>query len=228
KRNDKNMRVYDGNVYHDYFRKIPFMKLKKILDSNNITLTHSSIFVAGSGNGTDIYYLNKMYDAKVYACDIAYVPIEAAVKSFHNTDGFVASINKLPFKDCSFDYAYVAASLHHLCEPLCGLYELLRVSKKGVIVIEPNDSFFARIAVLLGIAHQVEEAGNYVYRFNAKEVVKITKSLFCKCSIVRFFALHKIAKNRLHFMFLKFLNTILNMICPSQGNYIIFIIQKST
>ena len=68
----------------------------------------------------------------------------------------------MSFADNSFDYVFIAASLHHLPRPIVGLYELIRVAKYGVIVIELNDSWLTRLATRFKLATEIEETGNYV------------------------------------------------------------------
>ena len=223
---DKSKFTYEGNIFHDYFRRIPFTKLKRLLDKNNINLTNKTILIASCGKGTDIHYLEKSYNPRIYVSDIAENAVGTAIASFENIQGSVGDTERLPFNDNTFDYSFIAASLHHLPRPILGLYELLRVAKEGVIVIEPNDSILTRIATSLGFAHEIEEVGNYVFRFSKRDVIKIAKSLFYDGSVVRCFAIHKVAKTELGFLILKGLNSIANTVCPFWGNYIIFIIRK--
>jgi len=216
--------TYEGNIFHDYFRKIPFTKLKCLLEKNNIDLTERTILIAGCGKGTDLHYLKKFYKPKIYVTDIGENAVVGTVASFENIHGSIGDVERLHFKDNIFDYSFIAASLHHLSKPMLGLYELLRVAKYGVIVIEPNDSILTRIATSLGFAHEIEKFGNYVFRFSKKDVTKITKSLFYDCLVVRCFAIHKVAKTKLGFLILRGLNSIANIVCPFWGNYIIFIL----
>ena len=218
--------TYEGNIFHDYFRKIPFAKLKRLLDKNNINLTNKTILIASCGKGTDIHYLEKFCNPTIYVSDIAESAVGTAIASFENIQGSVGDTERLPFNGNTFDYSFIAASLHHLPRPILGLYELLRVAKEGVIVIEPNDSILTRMATSLGFAHEIEEVGNYVFRFSKRDVIKITRSLFYNCSVARCFAIHKVAKTKLGFLILKDLNSITNIVCPFWGNYIIFVIRK--
>lgn len=212
---DKSKFSYEGNVFHDYFRKIPFVKLKTLLDRNNIDLTDKTILIASCGKGTDIHYLKKFYKPKIHVCDIAENAVVTTIASFEDIQGSVGDIEMLPFDDNFFDYSFVAASLHHLPRPMLGLYELLRVAKYGIIAIEPNDSILTRAATSLGLAHKVENSGNYVFRFSKRDTVKIARSLFYDCSAARCFAIHKVAKTKLSFLILKSLNSIANIIHPS-------------
>lgn len=199
-----------------------------MLDKGGISLNQKSILVASCGCGIEAHYLKKFCAPKeIYFSDIHIRAAEKTKSNFY-TEPFVLTNNQNPsFKDNSFDYVLVAASLHHLKEPVRGLYELLRVAKEGLIVIEPNDSLLTRFFVRLGLAHEYEEEhGNFVYRFNKRDVDKIVRALFFKYILVRFFAIHRVAKTGLEFLLLKAVNLLANIFFPSQGNYIVFVINK--
>lgn len=220
--------VYESNYFHDYFRAIPFVHLKKLLDRNDISLDNKTLLIASCGCGIDAHYLKKYYrPRKICFTDIHVQAMEKTQSNFYN-DFFVLTDNhQLAFKSGSFDYVFIAASLHHLKEPISGLYELLRVAKNGLMVIEPNDSWLTRVFEKMGWAHEYEvEHGNYVYRFNKRDVDKITKALFFKHDIIRLFAIHRVAKTRFEFLVLKILNSMANIFCSMLGNYIIFLIKK--
>ena len=140
--------------------------------------------------------------------------------------GHIEDNEKLSFADSSFDYVFIAAALHHLPRPTIGLYELIRVAKYGVIVIEPNDSWLTRLPTRFKLATEIEESGNYVYRFSAWDIKRISRALFYKCHCVRLFATHRVAKNKLEFMILKGLNSLADFMMPALGNYIVFFIEK--
>lgn len=92
---------------------------------------------------------------------------------------------RLSFPDASFDYAFCKESFHHFPRPMIALYEMLRVTRKGVILIEPNDrlqSILRRVAfpvrALLGKplameGTQYEDSGNYVYSISQREIKKV-------------------------------------------------------
>lgn len=98
----------------------------------------------------------------------------------------------LTLGDESFDFVLCKDSFHHFPRPYLGLYEMIRVAKKGVILIEPQEwagrgilgEMFAKIRVLVrkisgkqDIDKTYEEAGNLVFRLSLKEVRKISKAL---------------------------------------------------
>ena len=97
---------------------------------------------------------------------------------------------KLNFKNDSFDYVLIKETLHHLPRPWLALYEAYRVCKKGVIIIEPNDSFaygnFLKIIFLkfknliksllnkefFKGEYNFESVGNFIYTINKRELEK--------------------------------------------------------
>lgn len=225
----ENKFKYEGSLYRDHFRDIPFLKLKKLLKKGGLDLNGKTVLVASSGSGIDAHYLKKMYSgARLFFSDINLAGMEKLRSNFLTEPAVLSDNHSMAFKDNSFDYVYVAASLHHLTEPAKGLYELLRVAREAIIVIEPNDSWLTDLFVRLGLAHEYEVPhSNYVYRISKKEVEKISRALFFKCGVDRLFAIHRTAKTRIEFLLLRLLNGFANLLFPSMGNYIIFFIRKA-
>jgi ubiquinone/menaquinone biosynthesis C-methylase UbiE len=76
---------------------------------------------------------------------------------------------KMDLPDSSYDLVLVQDGLHHLSRPPVGLTEMLRVARRGVIVIEPHAGVVSR---LWGATwERTDSAVNYVFRWN--------KWLFC-------------------------------------------------
>ena len=88
--------------------------------------------------------------------------------------------------------------------PMLALYEMLRVARKGVVIIEPNEDptlsslpyavkrLVKRVLIALGLSgrlrntdtsliltggHSYETSGNYVYGFSSREIEKIAAGL---------------------------------------------------
>ena len=55
----------------------------------------------------------------------------------------------LTFTDEQFDYAFCKEAYHHFPRPMIALYEMLRVAKKGVVLMEPNDYIVNKSAAKL-------------------------------------------------------------------------------
>ena len=100
----------------------------------------------------------------------------------------------------AFDFVLCKESYHHFPRPMLALYEMLRVAREGVILIEPNDApslgsmqFIAKQLIKaamhrLGLRPQLrtadtslvrpygdswEEVGNYVYSISEREIEKV-------------------------------------------------------
>jgi SAM-dependent methyltransferase len=95
--------------------------------------------------------------------------------------------------DGSFDMVFAHEVLHHVRSPHKALCEMLRVARKHVIFMEPNDSFTMRMLVATGFsfpfevlsvqAHGFQSGGvrntnvpNYIYRWTRREVEKTVSS----------------------------------------------------
>ncbi len=105
------------------------------------------------------------------------------------------NVESLSFDDESFDFVLCKETFHHLPRPYIGLYEMLRVSKVGVLLIEPYDRFinasymerFANwlLKKLKGKMHDLyEPSGNYKYSLSKREIEKI--ALGCNFHYIAF------------------------------------------
>jgi ubiquinone/menaquinone biosynthesis C-methylase UbiE len=92
-------------------------------------------------------------------------------------------------EDGCFDWCIVHNGLHHCGSPHRALCEMLRVSRKGVVLIEARDSLLMRFAVVLGLTPTFElepvfltegaygglrnsQVPNFVYRWTEREIWK--------------------------------------------------------
>jgi SAM-dependent methyltransferase len=88
---------------------------------------------------------------------------------------------KLSYDAGAVDFILCKESYHHFPRPPVALYEMLRVARRGVVLIEPADNagllnWFRTLAkkILRGdTQHQFEPSGNYLYRTNMKELSKL-------------------------------------------------------
>ncbi len=89
--------------------------------------------------GTDAHYLASR-GAEALATDISDTMLQRA-----KAEGFIREYRKenaehLSFADDSFDFALCKESYHHFPRPMLALYELLRVARRAVALIEPDES----------------------------------------------------------------------------------------
>lgn len=142
--------------------------------------------------GKDARYL---FDrgCEVLATDISDVLLKEAGDSGFMPNWKCENAEKLTFADERFDFAFCKESYHHFPRPMLALYEMLRVSREGIVLIEPNDSYQPTspfmlvgrglknsINRLLGkkqIRAEYEDSGNYVYRISRREIEKAALGL---------------------------------------------------
>ncbi len=100
---------------------------------------------------------------------------------------------QLDLPDDSFDLVFASEVLHHCSSPHRALCEMLRVSRRYVLFMEPNDSLAMELLVKMGfsfpyelpavIDHDYRSGGvrdshipNFLYRWNGHEVFKTVSS----------------------------------------------------
>ncbi|CAN5402161.1 hypothetical protein BH11BAC1_BH11BAC1_17010 [soil metagenome] len=97
----------------------------------------------------------------------------------------------LSFPDETFNFTFCKESYHHFPRPYIALYEMLRVSKDGVILVEPNERRDKMVPERIWngikqptkkIVHKpilhhdtwnFEESGNNIYMVSQSEIVKV-------------------------------------------------------
>lgn len=95
-------------------------------------------------------------------------------------------MESLSYKSSSFDLVFAKEAIHHVPRPIQAVYEMLRVTKKAIIFIEPCETFIGKILEKLNLSSKYEtnQAGNlnlrdnYIYRWNRKEIIKILNSYY--------------------------------------------------
>lgn len=136
--------------------------------------------------GKEAYYLQKR-GVSVTATDIddrilSYVHKQGFIKNYARQDA-----ERLTYPDKSFDFVFCKNTLHHLARPYLGIYEMLRVANKAVVIMEPQDpkindnlkaqsdgAFEEYQALLFGNTDFFfEKCGNYIYRLSERELEKV-------------------------------------------------------
>lgn len=113
-------------------------------------------------------------------------PLKAAVTSLQKKgykDAALVSATEIPFKDNAFDYSICFDVMHHVEGPAQMGYEMTRVAKKGVFLIEANRASITRR--LLEKTQTYIQAGEFSYYpveykafFNLPSVRKVTITPF--------------------------------------------------
>jgi len=221
------VRDFEDNLFHDYFRRLPFARVHRMLREAGIDLNGKRVHLAACGVGIDLFHLSQMYrSARFFVTDISPQAVSTTLRAFPEVEGQTEDLERLSFADDTFDWSLISAAIHHLPRPALGVYALLRVSREGLIFIEPHDSWLVRLFVSLGLAQAYEAVGNYVFRWSRKDVEKLCRSLYYNYRCASMFATHRVATSRLEFEVLRGLNSLVNKIIPGSGNYLISCIQK--
>lgn len=95
-------------------------------------LNEMTLLDVGCGNGFFTFYFEPIYNT--YGLDYS----EFMLATNPCTKKICASATHLPFAENSFDIVFCSNLLHHLEEPIDAVREMRRVSRKYVILSEPN------------------------------------------------------------------------------------------
>lgn len=142
--------------------------------------------------GLDSIRLKKIEPAlDILPTDISVELLKEAKENNLISDYRCENAERLSFGDDTFDFAFCKESYHHFPRPYIALYEMIRVSKRGIIFIEPNERRDKKIperilGVLRNSAKKIlgkpilhpdtwhfEVSGNYVYMLSKNEAEKI-------------------------------------------------------
>jgi len=102
--------------------------------------------------GTDAQYIRSK-GFKVVASDVDDHFLKKGKEIGYIDNYSKENVESLSYSDGQFDFVLCKETLHHLPRPYIGLYEMLRVSKIGIVVIEPYDRFIN--------ASPIEKLGNW-------------------------------------------------------------------
>ena len=151
--------------------------------------------------GLDSIRLKKLFGIKsILATDISENMLEIS-KQKGLIDAYkVENAEHLSFADNSFDVVFCKETFHHFPKPFMGLYEMIRVCKEAVILIEPAEKiytndvkskkylksafklFFSKLIFKqylpylpskYSVSHGYEDAGNYIYTVSIRELERL-------------------------------------------------------
>lgn len=147
----------------------------------------------GDGYGLDAHYL---LGKGVEACstDISDTFLSLSKENGFIKDFSIENAEKLRYQDQIFDFVLCKESYHHFPRPYLAVYEMLRVAKKGIMLIEPNDPI-SQMPLLLAMVNimdrldmnlvekfwknrfSFETVGNYVFKLSLRECEKISMGI---------------------------------------------------
>lgn len=139
-------------------------------------LKPESILDAGCGEGFTMEKLSKSkIGEKLEGIEYSKEAISFGRKLFPDLKFIHGSVYELPYKNNSFDLVICTEVLEHLEEPTRALKEILRVSKKYLIISVPNEPFFMLSNFLRG--KNLSRFGNDEGHINHWNVLSLKKYL---------------------------------------------------
>jgi ubiquinone/menaquinone biosynthesis C-methylase UbiE len=172
--------------------------------ANNFA-TASWLTVGDGRYGLDAIRLQKIFQlSSVFPTDIGENMLRISREKGFITDYGVENAERLSFADNSFDVVFCKEAFHHFPRPYLALYEMIRVSKKAVVMIEPAERLIVNgvkskpyllsavnllLSKLTGrtyqpyapsvspLNHTFEEAGNYLYAVSVRELEKLVHGM---------------------------------------------------
>lgn len=142
--------------------------------------------------GNDARYLLEQ-GAEVVATDICDDLLKEAYQAGRIPEYLQQNAESLTFQDETFDYVLCKESYHHFPRPMVALYEMLRVARKGVVLIEPNDNYIHERWTGLAFRRSIdlaksllgrelgrnayEPVGNYLFTLSRREIEKVAAGL---------------------------------------------------
>jgi ubiquinone/menaquinone biosynthesis C-methylase UbiE len=143
--------------------------------------------------GLDSVRLRERGVTSVLPTDIADASLRESKARGIIDDYRVENAERLSFADRSFEYVWCKEAFHHFPRPLLALYEMLRVAKKGVILVEPQDQVGSPLRQSLYWArklmgrqrhfdqHRYEDSGNYIYTVSERDLEKVCLGVNLPC-----------------------------------------------
>ena len=172
----KNKRGYAHSIVN-YFATQRINFLKQIIDFKKI---HSA-FEVGCGDGFSTFYM--LGEVERYAgCDISEHMIKCNPAPREKL--IISCAESIPVNDKSYDLVYCWEVLHHVEDPLKAISEMKRISKKYIVMFEPNrDNILQFVFGLL----KREERGTlsyskeYLMALCNKAEIDVQIHMFCGC-----------------------------------------------
>ncbi len=170
-------------VHESWFREdhIDFWRHERMYEAVFECLSHSKLqpwLTLGDGRyGLDAIRMMRRGFQDVMATDLGdqllRISFEAGALKKYSAE----NAEKLSFTDQSFDYVLCKESFHHFPRPMLALYEMLRVARKGVVLIEPQDPYIDFPVMPGKRSAAYESDGNYLYSLSRAELEKVALGL---------------------------------------------------
>lgn len=133
----------------------------------------SVLVVCGGVGGEATYFVNRGY-RNVTNSDFSQNALDICHRRDARVKTLLLNAESTGLPDGSFDLVVVQDGLHHLPRPAQGLNEMVRMARRGILVLEPHTGLVAR---LIGTEWERHEgAVNFVFRWNLESFRQVILS----------------------------------------------------
>jgi ubiquinone/menaquinone biosynthesis C-methylase UbiE len=148
--------------------------VRRLLSEVRDLTTDSSVLVLCAGDGFEGTQLADLGFRDITISDISLLGVQAAMKRDDRLHGLVLNANAAGVRDRSFDIVVIQDGLHHLQSPVAGFTEMLRISRRAALFLEPHESWSGRTFGRAWEEHGT--ATNFVFRWNRRMVEQVASS----------------------------------------------------
>ncbi|WP_149240110.1 class I SAM-dependent methyltransferase [Dyadobacter sp. 32] len=166
-------------------------RLLKLVDP--LVTERKSWLTVGDGYGFDAnFFYRKGLDVTATDISDTFLPLSQQHGLFEKYS--VENAERMTFADNSFDYIFCKEAYHHFPRPYMAVYEMIRVAREGVVLVEPHDPI-SKMPFLLALRnifdrrdttllqkywknrYSFEEVGNYVFKLSEREMDKLANGI---------------------------------------------------
>jgi ubiquinone/menaquinone biosynthesis C-methylase UbiE len=161
---------------HKYLKNRRLKKSLKVLNKyfDQIEINSFKTLVVCGGGGEEAIWLKDQGISDVTNSDFSEYALQICAKNDPEIKNLQLNAENIDVQDMHYDLVIVQDGLHHLPRPVLGLNEMIRISKKAVIVIEPCESI---ISMMLGKKWEIHDGCvNWVFRWNRGMFLQVIKS----------------------------------------------------
>lgn len=190
-------RDHPSNVYRAEFLRV----LRLQIEALSVPVDQQVLILGGSSDDEDV--LRRVGFTRIVNSNLASDLGRITNGRIEGASHATVDAEQMDLPDESFDLVFAHAVLHHCRSPHRALCEMIRVSRRYVIFLEPNDSLAMSMLVKLRLSfpyelfavidHEYRSGGvrnslipNFIYRWNQSEVCKTVSA----CIPERTFSVH--------------------------------------
>jgi ubiquinone/menaquinone biosynthesis C-methylase UbiE len=180
----------DQKTINNWLQNILFSPIQHIIKVPGL-----SWLTVGDAYGLDAHHiLSNGNSQAAHASDLNSSFLQVAKEEGFITSYSAENAEHLNTEDNTFDYVLCKEAYHHFPRPYMAVYEMLRVARKGVVIIEPQDPI-TKMPLLLFAANilsafgdrfvskiwknriSYEPVGNFIYKVSEREIEKLAAGL---------------------------------------------------